>query len=379
MPENSDDRGDLQGGARFRRPDWWTRGFTQMPNIVLRNPRLSHGVKVAYALLLSYAWQADEAHPGQMLLGDHLGIGERQVRNLIRELEDLGLITTEQRGLGRTNVYWIEDPGSHEVLEALTGHQLPTRPETSNRSDRSSVSGEEDTDEQDAREQDKPTRRGRVPRADTDDAEAAGRRRKERSSRPIHAEPDDSLADTDEWREEGSDAAPGRRRQRETREAEGWSRWQTKSDPTTWNARDLTGYFIFRSRELRGPRVSIDVNREAVAKSIATWMDEGTPAETVKAMIELHMEDDLRPKLAAWKQFIADAKRLLTLAERRAKEDKIADHDDPLYERAYWEGRLEEYHAGTYRPHDETTTVDDTDEEELADGQRTTRRRRRRG
>jgi len=41
------------------------RGFTQVPNHVLRSDKVSPGAKLAYAMLLSYAWQNDFCFPGQ--------------------------------------------------------------------------------------------------------------------------------------------------------------------------------------------------------------------------------------------------------------------------------------------------------------------------
>ena len=36
-----------------------TKGFTQVPNFILRSVKLSPGDKLAFAMLLSYAWQDD--------------------------------------------------------------------------------------------------------------------------------------------------------------------------------------------------------------------------------------------------------------------------------------------------------------------------------
>jgi hypothetical protein len=36
-----------------------TEGFTQVPNFLLRSPKLSAGDKMTFAMLLSYAWHND--------------------------------------------------------------------------------------------------------------------------------------------------------------------------------------------------------------------------------------------------------------------------------------------------------------------------------
>jgi len=43
-------------------------GFTQVPNYMLKSPRISPGAKLTYAMLLSYAWGNDYCFPGQETL-----------------------------------------------------------------------------------------------------------------------------------------------------------------------------------------------------------------------------------------------------------------------------------------------------------------------
>lgn len=80
-------------------------GFTQIPNVVLVNKDLSVGAKLAYAMLLKYAWAADACFPGQQTLATDMGAGERSVRTYLKELEGVGFLEVQQRGLGRTNLY----------------------------------------------------------------------------------------------------------------------------------------------------------------------------------------------------------------------------------------------------------------------------------
>jgi Helix-turn-helix domain len=80
-------------------------GFTQVPNFVLTKPELSVGAKLAYAMLLKYAWADDACYPGQAKLADDMGSGERSVRRYLEELEKSGLLEINQRGLGKTNLY----------------------------------------------------------------------------------------------------------------------------------------------------------------------------------------------------------------------------------------------------------------------------------
>ena len=80
-------------------------GFTQVPNFILTNKDLSVGGKLAYAMLLKYAWTDNACFPGQLRLADDMGAGERSVRSYLKELEDLGFLEVTQRGLGKTNLY----------------------------------------------------------------------------------------------------------------------------------------------------------------------------------------------------------------------------------------------------------------------------------
>ena len=80
-------------------------GFTQVPNFILTNKDLSVGAKLAYAMLLKYAWTDDACYPGQQKLAEDIGSGERSVRTYLKELEDGKFLEVTQRGLGKTNVY----------------------------------------------------------------------------------------------------------------------------------------------------------------------------------------------------------------------------------------------------------------------------------
>jgi hypothetical protein len=80
-------------------------GFTMVPNFILTNEKLSVGAKLAYAMLLKYAWSDNAVYPGQQKLATDMGAGERSVRTYLKELEDAKLLEVTQRGLGKTNLY----------------------------------------------------------------------------------------------------------------------------------------------------------------------------------------------------------------------------------------------------------------------------------
>src|ERR1700675_3767917 len=80
-------------------------GFTQVPNFVLVKKDISVGAKLAYAMLLKYAWGDDACFPGQATLATDMGSGERSVRRYLDEREKVKLVEVVQRGLGKTNLY----------------------------------------------------------------------------------------------------------------------------------------------------------------------------------------------------------------------------------------------------------------------------------
>jgi biotin operon repressor len=81
------------------------QGFTQVPNFLLKSRKLSSGDKLAFAMLLSYAWQNDFCFPGQKRLGEDMGLHETNVRRHLKSLQAHGLLTIVRRGQGKTNVY----------------------------------------------------------------------------------------------------------------------------------------------------------------------------------------------------------------------------------------------------------------------------------
>jgi len=90
-------------------------GFTQVPNFLLKSKKLSSGDKMAFAMLLSYAWQNDYCFPGQRRLAEDLGLDERSVRRNLKSLEVNGLLSIKQRGLGKTNIYELNLTVSSDV------------------------------------------------------------------------------------------------------------------------------------------------------------------------------------------------------------------------------------------------------------------------
>ena len=74
-------------------------GFTQLPNYVLKNPKLSFGARLTYAVLLSYAWQEDFCFPAQEKLAEDLGVSRQSINKFLNELKAVKLIDWKRQGL----------------------------------------------------------------------------------------------------------------------------------------------------------------------------------------------------------------------------------------------------------------------------------------
>lgn len=112
-------------------------GFTQVPNCILRDPSLSAGARVTYALLSSFAWQDDECWVGQKKLGMLAGVGDRMIRNYLDELEEAALIEIHRQGQNKPNRYVLF--GSGQERNCGSGQE------------RKHSSAEEDTGEEDSK------------------------------------------------------------------------------------------------------------------------------------------------------------------------------------------------------------------------------------
>lgn len=81
------------------------QGFTQVPNLVLKQAALSAGAKLVYALLLSYAWHNNSCFPGQDRLVADCGKTQAWVSQQMKDLEKHEFLEIQRRGQGKTNIY----------------------------------------------------------------------------------------------------------------------------------------------------------------------------------------------------------------------------------------------------------------------------------
>lgn len=83
------------------------KGFIQIPKVILMHQKLSYGAKVAYGILLGYAWQDDFCFPAQEAIAKDLNCSVRQVQRFLMELRTAELIVWKQSGLNKPNTYYL--------------------------------------------------------------------------------------------------------------------------------------------------------------------------------------------------------------------------------------------------------------------------------
>lgn len=82
-----------------------THGFTQVPNYVLESGKITPGAKLAYTMLLKYAWQNEYCFPRQERLARDMGVTRQGANTYIKELEKKSFLEIQRRGQGNTNIY----------------------------------------------------------------------------------------------------------------------------------------------------------------------------------------------------------------------------------------------------------------------------------
>lgn len=102
------------------------QGFTQIPNAVLMDPRITLQARMAFAVLSSFAWQTDSCWPGQARVAGIMGVSERQLRRLFAELQRHKLLQVRKRGKTQPNVYRLLPEPSSDRTSEPSSDRTPT-------------------------------------------------------------------------------------------------------------------------------------------------------------------------------------------------------------------------------------------------------------
>lgn len=103
---------------KSRRINPWKHSImAPVPNWLMTRKEVSSGGKLCYARLCQYAGKNGKCFPRVTKLAKDLGLSERQTFRFIQELIRHGLIETQRRGLGKTNLYFfLEHPWMRHFL-----------------------------------------------------------------------------------------------------------------------------------------------------------------------------------------------------------------------------------------------------------------------
>src|SRR3954468_8345177 len=97
-----------------------------IPSAVLRNPDLSPSAKLVFARLAQFAGRQGKAWPSEQTLGREVGLGDRQARRCVAELERYGLLRRVSRA-GHSNLFEFLRHAIYE--EGRTDLSAPVSPE----------------------------------------------------------------------------------------------------------------------------------------------------------------------------------------------------------------------------------------------------------
>jgi hypothetical protein len=84
-------------------------GFIQVPLKILLNPRLSPGAKLAYQILLYYAWKK-RPYPGHTIVAEAFGLPQRSLERYLAELIADCQVLVQRHGRGQPNSYHLPQP-----------------------------------------------------------------------------------------------------------------------------------------------------------------------------------------------------------------------------------------------------------------------------
>lgn len=95
-----------------------------IPTFILKKT-ISFGAKIMYALLCNYAGKNDHCWPSHGTLASELGCSVSSVKNYLRELQAINLISVQHEGRFRSSTYYMLKPSSSgSVSEPKVDYQV---------------------------------------------------------------------------------------------------------------------------------------------------------------------------------------------------------------------------------------------------------------
>ena len=107
------------------------KGYTKIPNDMLNVSQLSIPARYLYCVLTRHCGKSEWCFPGQITLGKELGISSRHVRNLVKELENIGLLTKQRTGYNKSNTYRLAKTLNSSKKPSSSMDKKPNTPQIS--------------------------------------------------------------------------------------------------------------------------------------------------------------------------------------------------------------------------------------------------------
>lgn len=83
------------------------KSYTKVPNEIFDKNQLSRAARFLYCDLLRYCGQDDHCFPTQNRLATDLNISIRQLRTVLKELTEAGIVCKRRTGFNRPNTYTV--------------------------------------------------------------------------------------------------------------------------------------------------------------------------------------------------------------------------------------------------------------------------------
>jgi len=105
------------------------KGYTKIPNNMLIESQLSIPARYLYCVLVRYTGKNEWCYPSQKTLAKDLGCSDRHIRDLIKELENQGLVLKKRKGYNRANNYKVAKSLTSDGKSGSSSDKVVTSPQ----------------------------------------------------------------------------------------------------------------------------------------------------------------------------------------------------------------------------------------------------------
>lgn len=273
--------------------------YAKMPDALLLDREVSDRARCVWMLLSRIAWQKRPVFPTRGEMAKVLDVNVRSIDRALAELEAQEWLTRKQRGFGFPNDYVLDPTPIHASESPSLESILAGIRTDADSSHDTGVAARDDTDVAlGATQVSRPTYIESTSSSKTAPAKNRPVRR-ERKAWP-EREPDEH-ADDGNASMHRSKAKPPRRR---------------VGGPDSASGLAKTFEVLARDRFTRKQLAFGQFNQEGTSGAINSWLDEGVPADTIRAMIKIFLTEPFSDRAPLWKMFLAARHRLAAKTEK---------------------------------------------------------------